>query len=424
MKTLYIECNMGAAGDMLTAALSELVPNVDGFMEQLKALGIPGVEYERDYKFTFGIRGAHMHIYVNGKEEVSEDVHEHHHEHSHEGEHHHDHEHSYEGEHHHDHEHSHDHHHDHHHTSMADVAEIVASMPVSDKVKKDVLGVYGLIAEAESEAHGKPVNEIHFHEVGNMDAIADVTAVCLLMERIGAEKIICSPVHVGSGNVRCAHGILPVPTPATAHILQGVPMYGGRIQGELCTPTGAALLKYFSDEFGEMPVMSVEKIGIGAGNKEFEAANIVRVFLGEAKEQKPTIVELNCNIDDATGEELGYALNLLMKEGALDAFIVPIQMKKSRPGYMLVVMTKEEDADRITKIMLKHTTTLGVRRKICERTTMKRRVDTVETCYGTVHVKIANFGDIEKKKPEYEDIARIAAETGKSYHEIVKELNF
>ena len=306
---------------------------------------------------------------------------------------------------------------------MIDVKEIVSNMPVSSKVKGDVLGVYGLIAEAESKAHGKPVSEIHFHEVGNMDAIADVTAVCLLMEMIGAEKIICSPVHVGAGNVRCAHGVLPVPTPATAHILQGVPMYGGRIKGELCTPTGAALLKYFVHGFGDMPAMVTEKIGIGAGNKEFEAANIIRVFLGEEKEKESSIVELNCNLDDATGEEIGYTLNLLMDEGALDAFTIPIQMKKSRPGFMLVVMSKEEDAERLTNILLKHTTTLGVRRKVCERTTMNRNVETVETKYGVVRVKTASLGDITKTKPEYEDVIKIAEETGKSYRDIVKELN-
>ncbi len=422
MRTLYIECNMGAAGDMLTAALSELIPDTEAFMNQLEGLGIPGVVYERDYKFSSGIRGAHMHVYVNGEEEVSEDVHEHHH---HEDDHHHeahDHHHDLEDEHHHDHEHHHHHGH-HHHTSMADVNHIVEGLPVSAKAKKDVIGIYNLIAEAESRAHGKPVNEIHFHEVGNMDAIADVTAVCLLMEMIGAQKIVCSPVHVGSGNVRCAHGILPVPTPATAHILQGVPMYGGRIKGELCTPTGAAILKYFADEFGDMPAMVTEKIGIGAGNKEFEAANIVRVFLGEEEDKKPAIVELNCNLDDATGEELGYTLNLLMDEGALDAFIVPIQMKKSRPGYMLVVMAEEKDADRITTLLLKHTTTLGVRKKVCERTVMERRIDEVESPYGIVRVKTAWLWDIKKSKPEYEDVARIALQTGKSYREVIEELN-
>lgn len=408
MRTLYIECNMGAAGDMLTAALSELIPDVDAFMEKLKSLEIPGVVYERDYKFSCDIRGAHMHVYVNGEEEVSEDVHEHHH---------HDHDHE------HEHHHEHHHHHGHHHTSMADVDHIVSGLDVSDKVKKDILGIYNLIAEAESKAHGKPVSEIHFHEVGNMDAIADVTAVCLLMELIGADRIVCSPVHVGSGNVSCAHGVLPVPTPATAHILQGVPMYGGRIKGELCTPTGAAILKHFADEFGDMPAMITEKIGIGSGNKEFEAANIVRVFLGESQEKKPAIVELNCNLDDATGEELGFTLNLLMDEGALDAFIVPIQMKKSRPGYMVVVMAKEEDSDRITNLLLKHTTTLGVRKKICERTVMNREVNEIETSYGTVRVKNAWLGDIHKSKPEYEDVARIALNTGKSYREVVKELN-
>lgn len=440
MKTLYLECNMGAAGDMLTAALSELIPDKEGFLKELNNLGIPGVVFERDYKLSSGIQGAHMKVLVNNQEEMSLDVHEHqhdddHHHHNHEdehhGHHHHDHEDEHHGHHHHDHEDGHhEHHHEHqhagghhHHTSMADVESIVSKLPVSDKVKTDVLGIYKMIAEAESAAHGKPVSEVHFHEVGAMDAIADVTAVCMLFEKLGPKKVVCSPIHVGSGNVRCAHGILPVPVPATAHILQGVPIYGGRIKGELCTPTGAAILKYFSDEFGDMPPMKCEKIGIGAGNKEFEAANIVRAFIGESEAEKDEIIELSCNLDDSTGEELGYVLSLLMKEGALDAFLVPIQMKKSRPGYMLVVMAREKDADYLGELMLRHTTTLGVRKKNCQRMVMDRNIENVETKYGNVRVKVSTYKDIRKTKPEYDDIEVIAQKTGKSYREIVKELN-
>lgn len=268
MKTLYLECNMGAAGDMLTAALLELHPNPEDFLSRLNALQIPGVQVVAEPATKCGINGTHVSVTVNGEEEVSEDVHEHEHEH----EHHHD----------HDHHHHHHHHHGHHHAGMHDIEHIISHLELPEEVRQDVLAVYGLIAEAESHAHGKPVEEIHFHEVGTMDAIADVTAVCMLIHELAPEQIIVSPVHVGSGQVRCAHGILPVPAPATAHILRGVPTYGGSIRGELCTPTGAALLKHFADRFGNMPVLTVEKIGYGMGKKDFEAANCVRTMWGEA----------------------------------------------------------------------------------------------------------------------------------------------
>lgn len=267
MKTLYLDCGMGAAGDMLTAALIELLPEPDAFVSELNGLGIPGVEFVRESSVKCGITGTHMSVKVNGEEEMEH--HEHHHGHDHEHEHGH--------EHHHDHE-----HHHHHHSGMADIEGIISGLDLPDSVREDVLAVYGLIAGAEIRAHGVPVTEIHFHEVGAMDAVADVTAVCLLMDRLAPEQVIASPVHVGAGHVHCAHGILPVPAPATADILRDVPIYGGGIKGELCTPTGAALLKHFATRFGDMPVMRVEKIGYGMGKKDFEAANCLRAMLGEA----------------------------------------------------------------------------------------------------------------------------------------------
>jgi hypothetical protein len=233
MKKLYLDCGMGAAGDMLTAALLELLPDPKAFVAELNALQIPGVEYRAEPSVKCGITGTHMSVTVHGEEEESHDHHEHdHHEHDH-----HDHD-------HHEHDH-HEHHHHHHHTSLHDVEHIVREhLNLPAKVADDVMAVYGLIAEAESHAHGKPVTEIHFHEVGTMDAIADVVAVCLLLDKLAPNEIVVSPVHVGSGQVHCAHGILPVPAPATAYILKDVPIYGGAIRGELCTPTGAALLKH------------------------------------------------------------------------------------------------------------------------------------------------------------------------------------
>lgn len=261
MKTLYLECNMGAAGDMLTAALLELHPEPEQFLERMNALGIPGVKIKQEQSEKCGIKGTHITVTVGGEEEKSEDVHEHDHGHVH---------------HHHHHEHT------HHHAGMHEIEHIISHLDLPETVRQDVLAVYGLIAEAESHAHGRPVSEIHFHEVGTMDAIADVTAVCLLLHELAPQRIVASPVHVGAGQVRCAHGILPVPAPATAYILRDVPIYGGAVRGELCTPTGAALLKHFASEFAGIPVMKVQKIGYGMGTKDFEAANCVRAMLGES----------------------------------------------------------------------------------------------------------------------------------------------
>lgn len=293
VKTLYIDCSMGAAGDMLTAALLELLPEEEqnAFIEKMNKLGIPGVEVQKTTVAKCGINGTHVKVLVNGEEE-GEIMHHHEHDHGHDhgehGEHTHDHHHhdeACEGEHHEHHEHTHDHAHSHSHHGMADIEHVVRDhLDIPENVKNDVMAVYGLIANAESVAHGKPIDQIHFHEVGTMDAVADVTAVCLLLDMIKPEKIVASPVHVGSGTVRCAHGTLPVPAPATAYILRDVPIYGGKIKSELCTPTGAALLKHFASSFGDMPVIKVEKIGYGMGYKDFEQANCVRIFLGETDE--------------------------------------------------------------------------------------------------------------------------------------------
>ena len=293
---------------------------------------------------------------------------------------------------------------------MADVADILDKMDVSEKVRADAKAVYQLIAQAESEVHGTKIEAIHFHEVGSMDAVADVVAVCLLMEMVGAEKVSASPVHVGSGYVRCAHGVLPVPAPATARILMGIPTYGGKVEGELCTPTGAALLKHFSSSFGDRPLMSVEKIGYGMGKKDFPRANCVRAFLGETDNGQEEIVRLECNLDDMTGEEIGFAMEQLFLEGARDAFTQAIGMKKSRPGTMLTCICMPEDADRLAQCMLRHTTTLGVRRMTCTRYVMDREIRTCETPFGTVHVKRASGMGVQKEKAEYEDLAKIARE--------------
>ena len=402
MRTLYIDCGMGAAGDMLTAALLELIPDKEAFLHRMNHLGIPGVMVSAEKSVKCGITGTHFSVKVHDTEE-NEHMHDHSHGHSH--------------------GHSHSHSHSHTHGSMAEIRSIVSAMPIPTMVKLDIMSVYNEIAEAESAVHGVPVDQIHFHEVGSMDAVADIAAVCLLMHELDVDRVVASPVHVGSGQVRCAHGILPVPAPATAHILKQVPIYGGSIRGELCTPTGAALLKHFVENFGDMPVMAVSGIGYGMGKKDFERANCVRVLLGETTKQTDEILELNCNIDDMTGEAMGFALEQLMEHGALDAFTVPIGMKKSRPGVMLTVLCKEPNKEEMVRLIFRHTTTLGIREKRCQRHILDRKMETVDTPYGKVHRKVSTGYGVQRTKYEYNDIARIAREQNISLFEVLDKMN-
>ncbi|MBR0382013.1 MAG: LarC family nickel insertion protein [Eubacterium sp.] len=280
MKILYLECNSGIAGDMLMSALSELFDDREKIVEELNALSIPGVKYEAETIESCGIFGTHIRVLIEGREEESRDVHEqgHHHHHGHDH-HHHDHDHHHD--HHHHHDHSHDHVHDHSHTGMTEIGEILDSLDISDQIREKAKEAYRRIAEAESQVHGKDVSEIHFHEVGDKDAIADIVGSAYLIEKLGADRIVCSPIMTGYGKVRCAHGILPVPAPATALLLRDIPSYAGQEEGEHTTPTGAALAGTFAREYGQRPLMKIRKIGYGMGIKKFASANCLRAFLGE-----------------------------------------------------------------------------------------------------------------------------------------------
>ena len=399
MKILYLDCGMGAAGDMLSAALLELIPDQDRFIEDVNKIGIPGVCIETEKTEKCGIKGTHVHVKVNGCEEVSKDPDDEEHDSTLNAD-------------------SHDDHH-HSHRHMHDIEETVKHLDISDKVKADVINVYKIIAAAESSVHGVPVSEIHFHEVGAKDAIADITMVCMLMDMISPEKVISSPIHVGSGHVHCVHGALPVPAPATALILKDVPIYGGEIKGELCTPTGAALLKYFADEFGDMPVMRSSAIGYGLGQKDFERANLVRSILGEADAHSENkIVELSCNVDDMTAEKIGFAMERFYEAGAVEVYTIPVGMKKSRPGQLITVMCHEADREKMIRAVFKYTSTIGIRENISKRYTLDRQMTDEDTPVGKIRKKISTGYGITREKYEYEDIAKAAVERGTSISEI------
>lgn len=484
MKTLYIECAMGAAGDMLTAALLELMPDKEAALVKLNAMGIPGVVFEAEPSEKCGITGTHMRVLIHGEEEGAVPcghTHAHHHEHDHAHEHHHEHEHDHVHERHHEHEHhvhthahahvqedahchdsdAHDHKHHHAHDAhhhahhgMAEIRSLIAELAVSETVKEKALAVYQSIAEAESKVHGAEVDQIHFHEVGSMDAVADVTAVCLLMELLAPEQVIVSPIHVGSGTVLCAHGRLPVPAPATALILEGIPIYGGSVQGELCTPTGAALLKTFADSFGPMPPMTVAKTGYGMGTKDFEQVNCLRAMLGESFPMNGTgskmqtaqaaegentgsrgaagkdtetenpagregrITEISCNLDDMTGEDIAFAAERILQTGALDVFTESIYMKKGRPAVKLTVLARPEDEERLAGEIFRHTSTIGVRIHTDRRYELARRSEQRKTPLGTIEVKISEGFGVRKEKIEFASLKQIAETSGKRLAEV------
>lgn len=295
---------------------------------------------------------------------------------------------------------------------MAAITAFLEKAPLSQTVRDNALAVYRLLAEAEAAVHGVTPDQIHFHEVGTLDALADIVGCCLLMEQIAPDRITCSPIHVGSGQVRCAHGVLPVPAPATARILLGVPIYGGDIRGELCTPTGAALLRRFADGFGPMPPMIPEAVGYGLGKKDFPAANCLRAVAGQSGGSAAYVAELKCNIDDMTGEALGLAMERLLEGGALDVFFTPIQMKKNRPAVLLTCLCVPERQQALTGILLAHTSTLGVRWSFSDRTVLSWRIARRQTPYGEIDVKEASGSGVSRVKPEFESVRAAALRHG------------
>ena len=390
MKTLYLDCSMGAAGDMLSAALFDLVPDPNAAAKELNAFGIPGVSYRFETLTKCGIAAMHMKVLVDGQEEgASQHAHHHH------GRHHHE------------------------HRSIADIMLLIGRLSLSPDLRADVEQVYMFLAEAESRAHGRDIGEIHFHEVGTMDAIADIAAFCHLLRRLSPDKVVVSPVNVGSGTVECAHGVLPVPAPATSYLLKGMASYSdGTIDGELCTPTGAALLKRFATSFGPQPLMTVESVGYGAGLKDFPRANVLRAVFGVSNSPIASgdeIFELEFNVDDMTGEELSFASERIFDAGARDVSFSPVLMKKGRPGYKAGVMCTAEDREKVVSAIFANTSTLGIRETHCRRYQLERKIETVSVGNGfSARRKISEGYGAHRTKWEADDLAEFARRTGAS----------
>ncbi|MFZ1052730.1 MAG: nickel pincer cofactor biosynthesis protein LarC [Candidatus Sulfotelmatobacter sp.] len=435
MRVAYLECFSGMSGDMFLGALVDAGVAPRLLEETVAALGI-GARLEVSRVVRSGISATKVDVYIDGEKDLpreqywerqttAHNEHEHRH-----GHHEHDH---HEGKHSHQdaesrasrplpHEHSVSHEHPHSHAhgrGLTEIREIISAAAISETARKTALAIFEALGRAEAKIHNASVESVHFHEVGSVDAMVDIVCAAVGAEALRVDEIVCSPLNVGGGTVKCAHGTIPVPAPATVELLGDAPVYSSGVLAELVTPTGAAIVKTLASRFAAFPEMKIEKSGYGAGSRDFPGhPNVVRLTVGEtasnavaARTSSETITVLEANLDDLNPQVFGYVMDRLFEEGALDAFGMPVQMKKNRPGMLLTVLCKPEDAGKLTQLIFAETTTLGVRRRDEMRETLARRWEKVHTPWGEVRIKIASMnGTVTNYAPEYEDCRRIAAE--------------
>jgi hypothetical protein len=402
MRIAYLDCFSGISGDMFLGALIDAGVSPRFLEDTVASLDI-GARLEISKVVRGGISATKVDVYANGEKDLPREVfleqhgHDHPHEHSH------------------GHEHSHEHRHD-HGRSLSEIRHIIEKAAISSNAKSTAIKIFEALGQAEAEIHNTSIDQVHFHEVGAVDAMVDIVCAAVGAESLAVEEWVCSPLNVGGGTVKCAHGTLPVPAPATLKLLRDAPVYSSGPQVELVTPTGAAIVKTLSTRFAPFPAMKIEKAGYGAGTRDFsDHPNLLRITIGETEPtdrvstSNDSITVLEANLDDLSPQVLAYAMERLLAEGALDVFSVPVQMKKSRPGTLLTVLAKMEDANRLTKTIFAETTTLGVRRREERRQTLSRRWETVDTTWGPVRIKIANMnGSVSNYAPEYEDCRTLA----------------
>lgn len=377
MKTLYFDCSSGISGNMTLGALLELTGNSEYLLNELKKLKLEGYDIKISKTQKNGITATYVDVVL---------------EHSHE------------------------------HRNLNDVNSIIEKSELSEKVKDIAKRIFLRVAKAESKVHGKPIEEVHFHEVGAIDSIIDICGTAILIDKINPDKIISSTVNDGYGFINCAHGKMAVPVPATSEIFatSNVKFKQIDIEGELVTPTGAAIIAELSEEFKTLPEMTIEKIGWGAGSKDLEIPNVLKVYYGEIEEEQNTVSVLETNIDDCTSEILGYTEELLLKRGALDVFFTPIFMKKNRPAYKLTVICKKEDLYKMQDIIFRETTTIGIRYREEARKELTREIIEVKMSYGTIKAKKVKHGEEEYIYPEYESLKKLAEDKNIPLKELYK----
>jgi pyridinium-3,5-bisthiocarboxylic acid mononucleotide nickel chelatase len=432
MRIAYLECFSGISGDMFLGALMDAGVPASLLKQTVAALKV-GARLEISLVVRSGISATKVDVLVGGEKDLPREEywkrrqnHSHEasdHEHSHE----HGHGHSHQDEHSYQHEESrasrtlrHEHPHSHEHgRGLTEIREIISAASISETAKKTAIVIFEALGRAEAKIHNTSIESVHFHEVGAVDAMVDIVCAAVGAEALGVDEIICSPLNVGGGTVKCAHGTFPVPAPATVELLADAPVYSSGLQVELVTPTGAAIVKTLASRFAAFPEMKIEKSGYGAGSRDFPGhPNVVRLTVGKAasnalaaKTASETITVLEANLDDLNPQVFGYVMDRLIEVGALDAFGMPVQMKKNRPGVLLTVLCKPEDAAKLTQLIFTETTTLGVRRRDEMRQTLARRWEKVGTPWGEVRIKIASMnGTVTNYAPEFEDCRRIAAE--------------
>jgi len=398
MRIAYLDCFSGISGDMFLGALVDAGVSPKLLEDTVAALDI-GARLEIKRVARGGISATKVDVYSNGEKDLPREV-------------------FWEQQ---DHDHAREHKHG---RGLNEIRQIIDNAAISGTAKATAIRIFETLGAVEAEIHNMPVERVHFHEVGAVDAMVDIVCAAVGAESLAVEEWVCSPLNVGGGTVKCAHGTLPVPAPATLKLLHDAPVYSSGPQVELVTPTGAAIVKTLSDRFAPFPAMKIEKAGYGAGTRDFpEHPNLLRLTIGEALPadaasmssntspgtSNDRITVLEANLDDLSPQVLAYAMERLLAEGALDVFSVPVQMKKSRPGALLTVLAKMEDANRLTKLIFAETTTLGVRRREEQRQTLSRRWETVDTTWGPVRIKIANMnGTVSNYAPEYEDCRTLA----------------
>lgn len=417
---LYLDCSSGISGDMTVGALLDLGASREKLEQALSSLGVEGYHLHFGRTKKCGIDAYDFNVHLSEHEHA----HEHHHDHDHHHHHHdhdHDHDHIHENEHHPDHPHS----HSHVHRNLNDILAILEHLDAEEGVKELAVRMFRIVAEAESKAHGVPVEEVHFHEVGAIDSIVDIVSVAVCVKNLGIEHVIVSPLAEGRGYVHCQHGLIPVPVPATVQIASahGLKLESVDVKGEMVTPTGAAIAAALKTEEQLPETYTIEKIGLGAGTKEFSHPNLLRAMLiSEESVQQggedDGLWVLETNLDDCTGEALGFCMELLLEAGAKDVWYTPAYMKKNRPAYILSVLTEKKKTDELMELMFSCTTTIGIRHYPVERTALRRELRTVLTRFGEADVKVCFSGEKKRCYPEYESVRRICKTRNLGFTEV------